>query len=440
MTDLAYYLTFGRMPTLGLDAWRSIYRSYAADGAARVVLWTGGGFRSRKYPVTWQYNAGHRNVEEDFLGDLIDYGHTLGIRTLLGFVPFDYDGINQFPLERPHLRAIGADGNYLESQGIHCWGYALNPALAESRELVLGYVKELSEDFYPQADGILIESSDLKLGSGSGDYFQLEYDLVRELSADYWATHPDGDLIVYPHYFRTDLGRAGAYDPRWQLVFTSHSAELDPSLIETAGYTYYADYSMMIGDPAAVQRSCRLVAERGIDCYFPPFEFFTYCPDHADMREPHLIGQELRPFGFPHLSRYLNPYEDPLVTVNRLAVRTFRDDPDYPLEDFPVLLTKQLPEAAPNLRAAEDLLTLHRIHFDHKTYFSSGPTAAPSTLRDQLTRGLLGPADLDRTATDLAALPALRDRLAPSLQPLADTILQAWTPDLKAFLHSHLRS
>lgn len=440
--DLAYYLTFSRMPTLGLDAWQAIYRSYAADGVTRVVLWIGGGFRSRKYPITWQYNAGHRNIEHDFVSELIEYGHTLGIRTLLGFVPFDYDGINQYAVQHPRLKAIGADGKYLESQGIHCWGYALNPAIEESRRFVLDYVKELYDDFYPEADGLLIESSDLKLGTGSGDYFGLEFDLVRELSEDYWAGHPDGEVIVYPHYFRS--GRDHAYDPRWQLVFTSHSAELDPGLIDKASYTYYADYSMMIGGPEQVRNSCRLVAERGIDSYFPPFEFFTFRAERTEMREPAVIGRELRPFGLDHLSRYENPYDDPLVAVNRIAVRAFGADPSLDLDEFGVLLGREVlgPKATP--ADVDDLLALHRLYFRSKTYFSAGPAASPATLEDQLARGLLGPADLEWIATELAALPSLRDRLAASSSPVANTlairgdeVLTAWTAPAQAFLHAH---
>jgi hypothetical protein len=445
MTDLAYYLTFGRMPTLGLDAWQAIYRSYQADGVSRVVLWTGGGFRSRRHPVTWQYNRTHRNIEQDFLGDLIDYGHTLGIKTLLGFVPYDYDGINQFPIEQPRLRAIGADGNYLESQGIHCWGYALNPALDESRRLVLDYVKELYDDFYPQADGILIESSDLKLGSGSGDYFSLEYDLVRELSEDYWKGHADGELIIYPHYFRADRGQTHAYDPRWQFVFTSHSAELEPGLIQQASYSYYADYSLMVGGPEDVRTSCRLVRDHGISSYFPPFEFFTYRPPQADMREPHLIGRPLRPFGFEHLSRHDNPYEDPLVAVNRHAVRAFLADPDLPLDDFLSSLGPSLLGPAARPSDVEDLLSLHRLYFRSKSYFSAGPAADPRMLHHLLTNGQAGPEDLSWISEQLASLPDLRSRLAGSPEPgaaaladRADDLLATWTPAELDFVHAHL--
>lgn len=43
------------------------------DGANTLLLWTAGAFRSKKFPITWKYNADHKNVEHDFVGDLIEY-------------------------------------------------------------------------------------------------------------------------------------------------------------------------------------------------------------------------------------------------------------------------------------------------------------------------------------------------------------------------------
>src|SRR5207248_8749759 len=57
-----YYFTFGRMPTFGLAEWKQIYDRIHSDGGNTVLLWVGGGFRSRKFPVTWQYNRDHKNI------------------------------------------------------------------------------------------------------------------------------------------------------------------------------------------------------------------------------------------------------------------------------------------------------------------------------------------------------------------------------------------
>ena len=49
-----YYLCFMRMPTFGLEVWRKILDDAAADGANTIILWMGGAFRSKKFPITWQ--------------------------------------------------------------------------------------------------------------------------------------------------------------------------------------------------------------------------------------------------------------------------------------------------------------------------------------------------------------------------------------------------
>ena len=47
-----YYLTFCRMPALGLPEWKQILDGFQSDGANLVILWVGGGFRSKKFPIT----------------------------------------------------------------------------------------------------------------------------------------------------------------------------------------------------------------------------------------------------------------------------------------------------------------------------------------------------------------------------------------------------
>jgi hypothetical protein len=118
-----YYITFCRIPTAGYDTWRSIFDTFADDGIQHVILWMGGAFRSREYPITWQYNSNHANVQHDFAGRLIDYAHTRGVKVLLGFSPYTYDGTNQYAFERPDLKGIQANGKLARLQGIDSWGY-----------------------------------------------------------------------------------------------------------------------------------------------------------------------------------------------------------------------------------------------------------------------------------------------------------------------------
>src|SRR5262245_16938840 len=70
-----YYLCFMRMPTFGLSVWKEILDGAAADGANTIILWMGGGFRSKKFPITWQWTKEHQNVKADFGRELIAHAH-----------------------------------------------------------------------------------------------------------------------------------------------------------------------------------------------------------------------------------------------------------------------------------------------------------------------------------------------------------------------------
>jgi len=92
----------------------------------------------------------------------------------------------------------------------------------------------LAFDFYPGADGVLIESSDYAIchcADCAGRFYEREFAFVESLSAELWKARPDATIVVYPHYFSgakvpgmdADAARR-AFDPRWALFFTPHSA------------------------------------------------------------------------------------------------------------------------------------------------------------------------------------------------------------------------
>jgi hypothetical protein len=150
------------------------------------LLWVAGAFRSQKFPITWVYNSNHENIRHDFVRDLIDHAHARGIKVLLGFTPFGYDGVNQYPLEHPQTRAVGKDGKPIGLAGIGCWGYNLCPSKPESREFMLDYVREMLS-FYPNADGLMIESSDYAIchcPDCGVRFFDNEFAFVRTISKD----------------------------------------------------------------------------------------------------------------------------------------------------------------------------------------------------------------------------------------------------------------
>ena len=113
------------------------------------------------------------------------------------------------------------------------------------------YVREMVHDFYPNADGLLIESSDYAACHCKDcgvKFYDHEFRFVKDISEDVWAKNPDALIVVYPHYFTgaqvPGLGvTAGqqSFDPRWALFFTPHSAHPDAGLIRPARDAIWSD-------------------------------------------------------------------------------------------------------------------------------------------------------------------------------------------------------
>ncbi|QWF83800.1 hypothetical protein [Amycolatopsis sp. CA-230715] len=446
-----YYLTFCRIPTAGLATWKSIMDSFAEDGVEHVVLWMGGAFRSRRYPITWQYNRGHRNVRENFVGALIDYAHTLGIRILLGFTPYTYDGTNQYAFERPDLKGLQANGSLARMQGIHSWGYNLNPTKPDAKRFMLDYVREMYFDFYPNADGLLIESSDIDICTG-GDcggakhYYEIEYEFVRQISDEVWTHKPDADILVHPNYFVGGPNGANLpYDKRWTIIFSPWTVNLD--LAAKVTKAYYFDLDVISQPPANVRASVRWVRDHGFAAYFPSQEYFTFVAEHAEFNETNLIGQQLHPFGFETIGLDENPYRDPIVAVNRVALREYAQNPELSDADFRARLGQALLGDAATEQDIDDLLFLHTCCYGrNKSYFSLAAQADPRVLTDRLERGLLGIAELRAIQSNLDTLPSVSARLRASRNPAVrrltrytQLIEHNWTRDARRLLAAHLR-
>ena len=199
-----YYLTFMRMPVMGLAEWKQAVDCFARDEINTLVLWMPGGFRSRKFPLTWRYNEEHLNVRQDFVRELIDYAHTKHIRVLLGFTPFGYDGVNQMPAEYPEWKAQKVDGSPVDEFGIHSWGWSLCPARPQVRHFMREYLREMIFDLYPNADGLMVESSDYNVcqcPDCRATTLRGGISWLKSISADLWKAQPEALILVYPHYF-----------------------------------------------------------------------------------------------------------------------------------------------------------------------------------------------------------------------------------------------
>jgi hypothetical protein len=388
-----------RLPTLGLAVWKEIVDDIATDGANTIILWMGGAFRSKKFPVTWQWARDHENVKRDFARDLIDHAHQRGIKVLLGFTPFGYDGVNQLPLEKPTLKAIGPNGQPVGEFGIGCWGWNLCPAKEESQSFMREYVQEMAFEFYPQADGLFIESSDYAIchcPECGPKFFNHEFSFVRDISREVWARRADATVVVYPHYFsgaRLRFADATAarqpFDPRWTLFFTPHSAALEPTLIAQARGAWWWNEAPSRFDLANIRSGVKKARDAKCTGYVPSLECYTYVTTRAEAGEPWLIGKRQTPFGFGWLDTGQNPYRELPVRAVRLAFRELTTNPDLPEAELRDRLRRDLFGPDGRMDDVEDLLFLLEVFNTDRDWSVPGALTAPGLVRSRSERGKL---------------------------------------------------
>ena len=386
-----YYMTFMRMPTFGLPEWRGMIDCIQADGGNTLLLWTAGGFRSKKFPVTWEYNREHANVKRDFVGKLIDYAHAKGMRVLLGFTPFAYDGVNQYPLLHSDLKATQKNGQPASLWGMHSWGYNLCPARPESQRFMLEYIREMFFEFYPQADGLLIESSDYAIcycADCREKFFDHEFEFVQQISREVWARNSGATIMVYPHYFSDRpvpgfevKGATHSFDPRWTLFFTPHSAHIETNLLRAAKASVYWTAGLTLGTPAKLRDEARLARRQGVTGLLPSLEPFS-CIDGP----PGSGKARLKPFHFAWLRDEQMPLNELLIRVNRIAYREYARDPDLADDEFRRRLGAAIFAATANPMNTGDLLYLQESFFLEADWFRPSPLLEPQRLKERAAR------------------------------------------------------
>jgi hypothetical protein len=386
-----YYTTFMRMPTFGLPEWKQMIDCMKEDGANFLILWTAGGFRSKAFPITWQYNAGHKNVGHDYARDLIDYAHTRAIKVVLGFTPFAYDGANQYPLEHPELKATRKNGQPADLWGLHAWGYNLCPAKEASQQFMRAYVREMFLEFYPNADGLLIESSDYAIchcAACGGKFFDHEFAFVRQISDDVWAAKSDAMIFVYPRYFSPqpvpEFGVSGArqeFDRRWSLSFTPHSAPIQDDLAKVARSSVYWNDGLTIGTPSRIRDGARLARQRGLSGYITSCEPFS-CIDGP----PGSPKARQKPFHMEWLRDGAMPLNELPVRVNRIAYREWTRQPALTDSAFREILGRELLGPLAPARTIEDVLFVQDCWFHEADWFTSPRLHRPLELKRQAAR------------------------------------------------------
>jgi hypothetical protein len=451
--DRGYYITFMRMPGYDLADWKRIVDGIRDDGGNLLLLWVAGAFRSRQFPATWQYNRDHENVRRDFVRELIDHAHSRGIRVLLGLTPFGYDGVNQYSLEHPELKAIARGGQPVGKAGIGCWGYNLCPSREESRRFMLAYAREMIFDFYPDADGLMIESSDYAIChcvDCGPRFFDREFAFVKTISEEVWAKKLEATIVVYPHYFSGSpvpgFGVRAArepFDARWTLFFTPHSAHLDPALIRQARHSLWWDDAPALRRPGDVRAGARRARAAGVTGYVPSLEAYGFLATEAEENQAWLKGRRQVPLGFGWLSAGDPPYDELPIRVNRIAYREFSRDPELPFESFRQVLGREVFSTSATAQAVDDLLELQAVFALERTWCRPSPLACPDRVRAMIDQKALTPARRAeyRAALDRVGSIERRHRDPKSdgekeLHRIARWVLEQWGPENRRMLES----
>lgn len=424
-----YYTTFMRMQSMGLKEWKQVVDCMREDGGNTLLLWMGGAFRSRKFPITWRYNQQHKNVQKDFVRALIDYAHAKQVKVLLCLTPYAFDGTNQYPLERPELKATQADGTPAKYWGMHSWGYNLCPAQPASQNFMLEYAREMLFEFYPNADGMMIESSDYAIcycPLCREKYYQNEFRFVKEISNDIWRVKPDATILVYPHYFTQrpvkGFGVSGAkqpFDPRWTLFFTPHSTEIDASLIKQAKSSIYWNEGMTIGTPALLRKGAETAQKYGMSGYIPSVEPMS-CPSGS----PEQPGERVSPFHFFWLKEGRMPLRELPIRVNRIAYRLYSQHADLSEMAFRNALGREIFGKSFSSQAVSDLLALQAAINFETDWLHPPPIMQPKRVSPEKREACLARASELRQIGE--RYKASRNRAEREMARIALTIANLW--------------
>jgi hypothetical protein len=451
-----YYITFMRGPLFTFETWKGILDGVKQDGGNMVILWMAGAFPSRKFPITWKYNAEHENVKHNFTGKLIDYGHSLGLKVLLCLTPYGYDGVNQYALEHPELKALNEYGNYTKAFGLDAWGFNLNPYRPEAHEFMLEYTREML-DFYPNADGLLLGSSDYAISYCKAcpkSYYEKEFEFVRQISDELWARKPEATIAVYPHYFTgsnvpgmKEKAARKEFDPRWSLFFTPHSAYLNTSLMRQAKSTLYWDPSPSFGQPKLIRAAAQTAKKVGATGFVPSFEPWNYVFTGPDMGHQFLVGQRASPFGFGWLKPGESPMNVLLLRLDRLAYREFSRNPDCSIEQFRAIVTAELLAGHADAEVLDDLFFLEESVFLDRTWDSTAVIASPEYVKGRIELGEVGPARISEYRDRLKRIASIAQRYVTAANPstrelgqTAEWIVTQWKQSSnRSVLDDHLR-
>jgi hypothetical protein len=185
-------------------------------------------------------------------------------------------------------------------------------------------------------------------------------------------------------------GTKQAFDARWTPFFTPHSTEISPELLAQAKTSIYWDDSPSLRGPAEIRAAAQKAKRYKFTGFVPSLEGFSFVAKHAEGGERYLVGRRLKPFGFDWLADGQIALDEPLVRLNRIAVREYTRDPDLADGEFRKVLRRELfggKKPAPGSPdPVDDLLLLQAIFTRDRSWFSPSPLVVPELFKELAAR------------------------------------------------------
>jgi hypothetical protein len=426
-----YYTIPSRNQLWGLEEWKQFVDCMIQDNCNFLIWWIEGGFPSRRFPDTWSYNRQHPNMSTDFYRDLIDYAKSNGIQTVLGFSPYAYDGLGSYMTAHPELAGLNDTGEVRRNPGIHDVSMVMCPQKRAAREFMLDYIREMYFDFYPNADGLFVESSDYghcMCPECQQSYTQREWEFVHAVSSDVWSANPDARVVIYPLYYQKNVAQP---DPKFTLFFTPHSAHMTPDVMAIDCDKIY--WTMLFGEPLeSVKTAARLAADNGIQGYVPAMETFGIS------REIGGRNYDLTPFDVPWAKPGTLPFDDLIVKALRFTVKCYANSPYMTDDEYVAAVADEfMPIDGPGFQipdhqSAHDLIYLvSELQKDWRAFWFRSPLVHPDEFERHYPEDKRAAARewIDSTLTRFRAIRdrhASSDSTAGEMARIAGWIVDRW--------------
>jgi len=265
------------------QAWQQAIDSMASAGMNRVMFWTDGLFRSKRYPDAF-LDKGHyagAKLTHDDINYLIEYTHERGMECLLGTGVFGWFTAIDFAQKNKDA----ADSA----------GEILCPSSQKAQQFTLDYISEML-DVFPKADGYMLEIRD-EYGDcfchkcqrpldefGSKQFGQRELDLLEKLTASVWTRHPKAKfvwLMGYDNHSNDPLyykrlskiskdTRIEWLNVRGASVLPGADGSPKPLKYFSSRINNWNPYYSLV--PKAIQKASQISVEQGLCGYLPAYE------------------------------------------------------------------------------------------------------------------------------------------------------------------------